>query len=337
MPDDGDVHVPGRRRAGWWRKIDTPAGAIVIGGKGTNTYQLDHMPDVAAVIDLGGDNSIYEGTVLAGSARAGRHRPGGGNVYRATKPGVQGGAILGVSMLVNLEGGNIYEAQDVAQGSCLAGVGILIDYGGNNAIAASAACRDRPWAASASSSAAAASNDYHAAMWAQGFGGPLGFGLLDDLGGDDHYYCGGMYPNSYKPETPGYEGWGQGVGAGIRQVGQRRHRRDPQRRRPQRLRVRLPLARRRLLVRPGLRPRFRRQQPAPHLPARTSTAASGPSRSSSDSAADGAAITPWASASTTAATTSTKAPSWAAAWPGIARSACCATSAAKTTTRPPAA
>ena len=54
-------------------------------------------------------------------------------------------------------------------------------------------------------------------MWAQGFGGPLGFGLLGDLAGDDHYYCGGLYPNSYKPETPGYEGWGQGVGAGIRQ------------------------------------------------------------------------------------------------------------------------
>ena len=58
-----------------------------------------------------------------------------------------------------------------------------------------------------------------------------------------------MYPNSYKPETPGYEGLGQGVGAGIRQVGRRRHRRPPQRRRRQRLRVRLPLPRRRLLVR----------------------------------------------------------------------------------------
>ena len=27
-----------------------------------------------------------------------------------------------------------------------------------------------------------------------------------------------MFRNSYKPETPGYEGWGQGVGGGIRQV-----------------------------------------------------------------------------------------------------------------------
>jgi hypothetical protein len=54
-------------------------------------------------------------------------------------------------------------------------------------------------------------------MWAQGFGGPLGFGVLDDLEGNDHYYAGGLYRDSY-PETPGYEGWSQGVGAGIRQV-----------------------------------------------------------------------------------------------------------------------
>ncbi|MBN1590719.1 MAG: hypothetical protein JW888_14495, partial [Pirellulales bacterium] len=47
--------------------------------------------------------------------------------------------------------------------------------------------------------------------------GPLGFGMLDDLLGNDHFYTGGLYYDSYE-ETPGYEGWGQGVGAGIRQV-----------------------------------------------------------------------------------------------------------------------
>ena len=73
----------------------------------------------------------------------------------------------------------------------MGGLGILIDRGGD----------DR----------------YRCAMWGQGFGGPLGFGLLDDASGDDHYFVGGVYPDSYK-ETPGLEGWGQGVGAGIRQV-----------------------------------------------------------------------------------------------------------------------
>jgi len=93
--------------------------------------------------------------------------------------------------LIDMAGDDRYHGLRRVQGQALGGVGILIDRGGKD--------------------------DYHAAMWAQGFGAPLGFGVLDDLAGDDHYYCGGMWRDSY-PETPGYEGWGQGVGAGIRQV-----------------------------------------------------------------------------------------------------------------------
>ena len=94
------------------------------------------------------------------------------------------------------------------QGQALGGVGMLIARGGKN--------------------------DYHAAMWAQGFGGPLGFGLLDSVTGNNHYYCGGMWRDSY-PETPGYEGWGQGVGAGLQTGGRRRDRRYSRRRRPKHL------------------------------------------------------------------------------------------------------
>jgi hypothetical protein len=215
-PDAGDVQVEGvtgRVVA----KLDTPAGGIVIGGKEPCTYNLDAMPGVAAVVALGGGNTFYEGTTSL-------ERPvlvvldlGGNNVYRATKPGVQGGAVLGVSMLLNLEGNNLYEARDVAQGSCLAGVGILLDHGGNNKFRGLRRVQGHALGGIGVLIARGPHNDFHAAMWAQGFGSPLGFGLIDNLGGEDHYYCGGLYPNSYKPETPGYEGWGQGVGAGIRQ------------------------------------------------------------------------------------------------------------------------
>ena len=97
----------------------------------------------------------------------------------------QGSALGGVGILVDYAGNDVYAGYRRVQGQALGGIGILIDREGN----------DR----------------YHAAMWAQGFGGPLGFGLLDDLAGNDHYSLGGLYPNSFKPETPGYEGWGQGV------------------------------------------------------------------------------------------------------------------------------
>jgi hypothetical protein len=142
---------------------------------------------------------------------------GGNNSYRGTKPGIQGAAVLGVSMLVNVGGNNTYEAQDIAQGSCLAGVGILIDFGPNNRYRGLRRVQGQALGGLGILIGRGGNNDYHAAMWAQGFGNPLGFGLLDNVVGNNHYYCGGMWRDSY-PETPGYEGWGQGVGAGIRQV-----------------------------------------------------------------------------------------------------------------------
>ena len=217
LPADGNVRVPGVTGTVVAR-IDTPSGAIVIGGKGPNTYQLDQMRDVAVVIDLGGGNTYYEGTV-------GLDRPvlvvidlGGNNTFRGVKPGIQGGAVLGVSMLLTLGDNNVYEAQDVAQGSALAGVGIQIDYGSNNRYRGVRRLQGQALGGVGILIGRGGHNDYHAALWAQGMGAPLGFGLLDNVKGNNHYYCGGMWRNSYYPETPGYEGWGQGVGAGLRQV-----------------------------------------------------------------------------------------------------------------------
>jgi hypothetical protein len=215
-PDAGDVPVEGVQGRVVAR-IETPAGAVVISGKEPCTFDLDAMRDLAAVVTLGSGNTFREGTTSP-------QRPvlvllglGGRNVYHASKPGVQGGAILGVSLLLNREGNNVYEAQDVAQGSCLAGVGILLDYGGNNKYRGLRRVQGHALGGLGALLTRGAGNDFHAAMWAQGMGCPLGFGLIDNLAGHNHYYCGGLYPNSYKPETPGYEGWGQGVGAGIRQ------------------------------------------------------------------------------------------------------------------------
>ena len=217
LPEDGDVKVAGvtgRVVA----KINTPAGAIVIGGKGPNTYELDKMHDVAAVIDLGGGNTYYEGTV-------GLDRPvllvitlGGNNTFSGSQPGIQGGAVLGVSMLLTLGDNNTYEAQDIAQGSALAGVGIQIDYGAHNRYRGIRRLQGQALGGVGILIGRGGYNDYHAALWAQGMGGPLGFGLLDNVKGNNHYYCGGMWRNSYYPETPGYEGWGQGVGGGLRAV-----------------------------------------------------------------------------------------------------------------------
>ncbi|HOM19177.1 MAG TPA: hypothetical protein PLQ00_17740, partial [Thermoguttaceae bacterium] len=173
------------------RKIQTPVGLILIGGRGKNQYQLDQMPEVAAVIDLGGDDDYLEGT-------ASFYRPvmvlvdlAGNDTYRSAKPGVQGGAILGVSLLVDREGNDTYLARDVAQGSAIAGVGILIDQQGNDQYVGIRRVQGHALAGLGLLVDRAGQDQYRGALWTQGFGAPLGMGILDDLDGADHYYTGG--------------------------------------------------------------------------------------------------------------------------------------------------
>ena len=216
-PDNSSVTVPGIS-GHVVAKIQTPAGAIIIGGKGPNTYDLDSLGDVVLVIDLGGENTYIDGTVSPERPLLANVNLGGRNLYRSSKSAVQGGAVLGVSMIVNAEGGNRYEAEDLAQASTIGGVGIIVEFGGQNTYRASRRVQAQAICGVGIIIGHGGENSYHAGMWGQGLGGPLGFGIIDDIQGNDHYFLGGLNVNSYKPETPGYEGFGQGVGAGIRQV-----------------------------------------------------------------------------------------------------------------------
>ena len=198
-------------------QIVTPAGTILIGGRGNNTYHLDGrgMEDVVCVIDLGGNDTYYEGTCTP-------NRPvfviidlDGDDKYIATKPGVQGGSLLGISLLIDCAGNDTYKAVDVAQGSSIGGVGILIDKGGHDSYHALRRAQGSAFAGVGMLIDHGGNDRYHAAMWSQGFGHSAGFGILEDVDGHDHYYLGGKYEDSY-PEHAGYEGWGQGLGAGFR-------------------------------------------------------------------------------------------------------------------------
>lgn len=217
MSDDGDIKVEGVTGT-VLQTIDTPAGKIVIGGRGNNTYELDKIAGVCAVIDLGGEDVYREGTVSPQRPLLVLMDVAGNDRYEGTQPGIQGGAMLGISMLVDAAGDDVYAAKDIAQGSAVGGVGILIDCAGNDRYRGYRRAQGHALGGVGLLLDRAGKDDYHAAMWAQGFGGPLGFGVIDDIDGDDHYYCGGMWRTSYYPETQGYEAWGQGVGAGLRGV-----------------------------------------------------------------------------------------------------------------------
>ena len=199
-------------------QIVTPAGTILIGGRENNTYNLDGFrgyEEYVCVIDLGGNDTYREGTCTP-------NRPvlviidlDGDDQYIATKPGVQGGSLLGISLLIDCAGNDTYKAVDVAQGSSIGGAGILIDKGGHDTYRALRRAQGTAFCGIGILIDQGGNDRYHAAMWSQGFGHTAGFGVLEDVDGRDYYYLGGMYEDSY-PEHPGYEGWGQGLGSGFR-------------------------------------------------------------------------------------------------------------------------
>lgn len=199
-------------------RVATEVGDILIGGSGRNVWNLDKYGKVCCVVDLGGDDVYNEGACNI-------NRPllvvidlgQGQDEYVGKGPGIQGGAILGVSVWYDGGGNDRYLAKDVAQGSAIGGVGVLINEGGDDRYLGFLRAQGAALCGLGLHIDRGGNDDYRGALFAQGFGAPGGFGALVDKDGADHYYVGGYYFDSY-PEHPGYDGWGQGVGAGIRRV-----------------------------------------------------------------------------------------------------------------------
>ena len=196
--------------------IPTEAGDILIGDSNRTVWDLDNYPKACCIIDLGGDDVYREGSCVL-------NRPllvvidfGKGNdEYVGKNYAIQAGAVLGVTMWYDDGGDDSYLAKDICQGSAIGGFAVLVNDEGNDKYMGFRRAQGAALCGIGLLIDRAGRDDYRAALIAQGFGAPGGFGALVDREGDDHYYVGGYFFDSY-PEHPGYDGWGQGIGAGIR-------------------------------------------------------------------------------------------------------------------------
>jgi hypothetical protein len=204
----------------------TSYGLVVIGGFGSNSYELDR--GAALIIDLGGNDS-YRGVIgaspnsdlgnsvvidLSGNdtyqpaplgLATGRTGVGlvidhGGDDTYHLAPGSGGVGLAGLGLLYDGEGQDIYEGSRFTQGAAFGGLGLLVDRAGD----------DR----------------YRSFGYALGFGAPVGVGAVVDAKGNDAYECGGRYPSAYnetdapnaQPQDPAfqYDCFGLGTGSGLR-------------------------------------------------------------------------------------------------------------------------
>ncbi len=205
---------------------DTPAGWIVIGGLGPNTYR-DGGQRVALLLDLGG-NDTYVGTAVPVNESQGISVVidlEGDDVYEASPLGLATGR-LGVGMLVDCAGDDQYRLAAGSGGAGFAGIGLLVDQAGNDRYAGSRFTQGAAIGGVGLLVDQSGNDDYTSFGYAVGFGGPLGIGAVIDLKGNDVYQCGNRYPSGYnQAEAPGvkpgearfqYDCFGIGAGAGQR-------------------------------------------------------------------------------------------------------------------------
>ncbi|MSR25278.1 MAG: hypothetical protein EXR96_09375 [Nitrospiraceae bacterium] len=155
---------------------------------------------VALLLDLGG-NDTYAGFAAPISELQGISVVidlEGDDVYEAGPLGLATGR-LGVGMLVDFEGNDQYYLAAGSGGTGFAGIGLLLDRSGND--------------------------DYRSFGYAIGFGGPLGIGAVVDFTGNDGYQCGHRYASGYnqvdapdaRPGEARYQYDCFGIGAGVGQ------------------------------------------------------------------------------------------------------------------------
>ncbi len=205
---------------------DTPAGWIVIGGLGPNTYR-EGGQKVALLLDLGG-NDTYAGFTAPVNETQGISVVidlEGDDVYESSPLGLATGR-LGVGMLVDYAGDDQYRLAEGSGGAGFAGIGLLVDQAGNDRYAGSRFTQGAAIGGVGLLVDRSGNDDYTSFGYAVGFGGPLGIGAVIDLAGHDAYQCGNRYASGYnQADAPGakpgearfqYDCFGIGVGAGQR-------------------------------------------------------------------------------------------------------------------------
>jgi len=202
----------------------TKYGELIIGGKGENVYSRDF----AFIIDLGGDDTYRcrAGGALGtlGNSYSFVIDIDGNDVYFSEEKSISmGSGFLGIGMLYDQNGNDVYRGTHYSLGSGICGIGILIDSAGEDDYRGGCFTQGSGHYGIGILRDIGEDDDrYLAKLWAQGFGSTFGYGLLHDTGGDDTYRTGGEYlhapllPNDYQSFSHGFGmGWRPRAGGGI--------------------------------------------------------------------------------------------------------------------------
>ena len=193
---------------------ETPFGNILIAGKTDHIHQQDY----AVIYDLGGNDQYFNnqgGSIPGKIPTAVVVDIAGNDAWESTDTLTQGGGNLGVGILLDLQGDDQYIGIRNIQGAAFGGVGMLLDLSGNDIYRAIHMAQGVAFFGADILADKQGDDRYEAHQNAQAVGFVRGIGLLTDGAGNDSYYCKGSQQTGYRTRGH-YEGWGQGMGFGIR-------------------------------------------------------------------------------------------------------------------------
>jgi hypothetical protein len=171
-------------------KIDTELGPVHIGTPANDQYEGRAL----LILDPGGDDVYGDG---CGAANGLDGLPlsaivdlRGGDRYDAKQVLGAGAALFGAAVLLDGQGDDSYRARHIGQGSALFGVAVLEDGGGDDRYQAGVLAQGSAVHGVGLLRDRAGRDTYELGQQGQAFAGTFGVGLLVDDGGSDRYLAG---------------------------------------------------------------------------------------------------------------------------------------------------
>jgi hypothetical protein len=169
------------------RELKTGKGLIVVGSSGDDVYEYFVPP--LMIIDGGGNDQYRFGGYPDGYPLSVIIDFAGDDQYISTDstlPGI-GGAVLGMSVLVDLSGNDRYGGVNVTQGSAIFGVGVVQDASGDDVYSARRFSQGAAAFGVGILTDSAGTDSLFCLQKSQGYGYTRGCGLLVNLEGNDKY------------------------------------------------------------------------------------------------------------------------------------------------------
>ena len=180
-----------QRDTGEW---ETPYGRVGISGSSDDR----HTGPWLLLIDLGGNDSYRNVASLAetGSVSIVIDLAGDDDVGWESSAG-PGSGVFGLGIWIDSEGNDHYEGRNIGMGAGVFGAGLLWDKSGDDVYISGSLSQGAGQYGTGILLDEAGNDQYVAEVASQGFGGPRGYGIQIDLGGNDSYQCGGVIPDSH--------------------------------------------------------------------------------------------------------------------------------------------